>query len=102
MLEFVLLQASSSGGNFSFIITMVVVMVVFYFFMVLPQQRKQKQQQKFKDEVKKGDEVITVGGIHGKVCEVENETVIVQVDKSTKITFDKSSISMEATQRLQK
>lgn len=73
--------------------------LVFYFFMIRPQQKKQKDQKKFISEIKKGDSVVTIGGMHGKVYSADDDTVIVEVDKSTKIKFERSSISLEASKR---
>lgn len=73
--------------------------LVFYFFMIRPQQKKQKDQKKFINEIKKGDTVVTIGGVHGKVYASDEETVTVEVDKSTKIKFERSAISLEASKR---
>ena len=67
---------------------------VFYFFMIRPQQTKQKEQKKFLENLKKGDEVVTLGGVHGKVSSVNESTVILDVDgKGTKLTFERSAVS---------
>jgi preprotein translocase subunit YajC len=76
---------------------MIGIIVVFYFFMIRPQQKKAKEQKKFSEEVKKGDYVITVGGVHGRVDEVQDETVVLEVERGGRIKFSKSSISMEST-----
>jgi preprotein translocase subunit YajC len=73
---------------------------VFYFFMIRPQQKRQKEQRDFIDQLKKGVEVITIGGIHGKVYEVHDQLVVIEVDnKGTKITFSKNAVSIEATKK---
>lgn len=70
---------------------------VFYFFMIRPQQKKQKDQKKFLEELKKGDEVVTIGGLHATVISVYDTTVTLDVDgKGTKMKFEKSSISRKA------
>lgn len=74
--------------------------IVFYFFMIRPQQKKQKDQKKFINEIKKGDSVVTIGGLHGKVYALDEETVTVEVDKSTKIKFERTAISLEASKRV--
>lgn len=74
---------------------MVGVMIVFYFFMIRPQQKKQKDQQKFREGLKKGDSVVTIGGLHGKVYAVEATTVTLEVDKGIKLTFEKTAVSQE-------
>ncbi|MEH0158100.1 preprotein translocase subunit YajC [Limibacter armeniacum] len=97
MLYTVLLQAGGGLANYSQILMIVAMVAIFYFFMMRPQQKKQKQQQEFSKGLKKGDSVVTVGGMHGTVAAIEGDTVLVEVDKGTKIRFEKSSISFENT-----
>ncbi|UII28220.1 preprotein translocase subunit YajC [Fulvivirga maritima] len=98
MLKTVLLQAAADGGSgYSSLILFGGVALVFYFFMIRPQQKKQKQQKKFIEEIKRGDQVVTIGGIHGKVMSSDETTVVLEVDKGVKMTFLKSSISLEST-----
>lgn len=95
----ILLQAAA-GSNTSMIYNVllwVAIIGVFYFFMIRPQQKKQKDQKSFVDNLKKGDSVVTVGGVHGRIVSVESTTVILEVDRGVKMTFEKSSISREAT-----
>lgn len=99
MIKTVLLQAGSQGFDPMTLILWGGIFVVFYFFMIRPQQKKAKDQKKFLGEIKKGDDVVTVGGIHGKIFSVEDSTVTVEVDKSTKLTIEKSSISLEASKK---
>lgn len=74
--------------------------VVFYLFMVRPQQKRQKEQRDFLDQLQKGVEVITIGGIHGKVYEVQDQLVVLEVDhKGTKITFSKNAVSIDASKK---
>ncbi len=73
---------------------------IFYFFFIRPQQRKQKETKKYLHEVKKGEMVITVGGVHGKIIEVSDTTVLLDVDRGTKLLVEKTSISLEASKRL--
>lgn len=100
MLAFVLLQAGAgqSGmiGNF---ILIGGIALIFYFFMIRPQQQKQKAQRNFIDTIKKGDMVVTIGGVHGKVVSIEDNSVVLDVDRGAKIKFDKSSISQEASKQ---
>lgn len=93
---------AAGGSNLSFLIVMGAVFVVMYFFMVRPQQKKQKDQKKFIDELKKGDQVITVGGMHGKIYDLDELTLTLEVDRGTKLKFDRSSVSLDATKRIQK
>ena len=100
MLAQVLLQAQGAGnplwGN---ILLFGGIILIFYLFMIRPQQKKQKEQKKFIDEIKKGDMVVTVGGIHGKITAIDNETVTLEVDRGARITFDRTSISLEASKK---
>ena len=74
--------------------------LVFYFFMIRPQQKRQKEQRSFLDHIKKGDNVITIGGIHGRVHEIEDNIIILEVDnKGTKISVSKSAISIDSTRK---
>lgn len=95
----ILLQAAA-GSNTSMIYNVllwVAIIGVFYFFMIRPQQKKQKDQKNFVDNLKKGDSVVTIGGLHGRIASVEGTTVTLEVDRGVKMTFEKSSISREAT-----
>lgn len=74
--------------------------LVFYFFMIRPQQKRQKEQRGFIDQLKKGDQVVTIGGVHGTIYEINDQLVVLEVDtKGNKITFSKNAISIDATKR---
>jgi preprotein translocase subunit YajC len=92
----ILLQAQPQNQYFQYIIFGGIIFV-FYFFMIRPQQKKQKEQKKFIEEVKKGDQVVTIGGIHGRIAEIEGDAIILEVEKGGRIKFSKSAISMEST-----
>ena len=95
----ILLQASPGFGMENFLL-IGGILVIFYFFMIRPQQKKQKDQKRFIESIKKGDRVVTSGGIHGRVTAIDNGTVILEVEKGAKIRFDKTSISQEASKKL--
>lgn len=76
--------------------------VVMYFFMIRPQQKKAKDQKKFIDEVKKGDYIVTIGGLHGRVAEMEGDTFILEAEKGARLRFSKTSISMESSKAANK
>ena len=103
MLEFVILQASGGGlAQYSNYLLIGGMGAIFYFFMIRPQQKKAKEAKAFKDGMKKGDSVVTIGGLHGKIASIESDdTIIIEVDKSVKLKFEKSSISAEATKKVQ-
>lgn len=67
--------------------------VVFYFFIMRPQQKRQKEAKQLRENLKKGDEIVSAGGIVGKVVEVKEAHVVVDIDRGTKLTFEKSSIT---------
>ncbi|MEQ9299679.1 MAG: preprotein translocase subunit YajC [Cyclobacteriaceae bacterium] len=94
----ILLQAGQ--GDYMQFILLGGMVAVFYLFFIRPQQKKQKDQKKFIEAVKKGDQVVTVGGIHGKVFSVADDTLTIEVDRGMKITLEKSSISLDASKRL--
>lgn len=102
MLQFVLLQAAQNPSWMGNLILIGGIIIIFYFFMVRPQQRKQKEQKTFLEALKKGDQVITIGGMHGRVAALEGERVVLEVDRGTRLTFEKSSISQEASKKLNK
>lgn len=96
MIKPLLLQAAD-GGGISSLILFGGVALVFYFFMIRPQQKKQKEQKKFIEEIKKGDNVVTIGGLHGKVLATDDATITLEVDKGVKLKFNRSAISQEST-----
>ncbi len=79
---------------------MLLIIVVFYFFMIRPQMKKAKDHKKFVEEIKKGDKVITTSGIHGKIVDLNDTTFLIEVESGTKIRFEKSSVSLEASKAL--
>lgn len=87
-------QTAQQGGGLSMILMLVLIFVVMWLFMIRPQQKKQKEMQKFRDALKKGDKVVTVGGIYGTICEVKegSATVLLEVDKDVKLKVDKASL----------
>ena len=91
-----------AGGGYEQIIFIALMFGVLYFFMIRPQQQKQKKQRDFANAVKKGDVVVTLGGMHGKIVGVEGDTVQLEVDRGVKIKFEKSSISHDLTNALLK
>tara|TARA_Y100000766_G_C18915966_1_gene611404 strand:- start:1562 stop:1858 length:297 start_codon:yes stop_codon:yes gene_type:complete len=88
---------AEEGGNP--LIFFVLVFGVFWFFMIRPQVKKQKQERKFREEIKKGDKVITSGGLHAKVVEVAEKTVKLDVGSSTILKYEKSGISSELSNK---
>lgn len=100
MISTILLQAAGGLATYGQFLPLVLIIVVFYFFMIRPQVKKQKDQKKYVEELKKGDKVVTSAGIHGKIIEVGDVTILIEVDNNVKIRFDKSAISLEASRLL--
>lgn len=98
MVEFILLAPPAGGGANPLLqfLPFILIFVIIYFLMMRPQIKKQKEKQKMLEAIKKGDNVITMGGIHGKVMgfKDEDKTVIVKVDENVKLNIDKSAINV--------
>ncbi|MDE7409214.1 MAG: preprotein translocase subunit YajC [Muribaculaceae bacterium] len=88
----ILLQAAGGGGGLSGMLMIVAMIVIFYFFMIRPQQKKQKEIRKAREAMKNGDRVVTAGGIHGKLKEISDATVMVEVAPGVQIKVDKGSV----------
>ena len=90
--------ASTAGGSsWSFLLMMVLIFVIMWLFMIRPQQKKQKELNKWRDSLKKGDKVVTIGGIYGTVDEVKDNTALVIVDQNVKIRVEKSALQKDFT-----
>ena len=94
-LAFVYLQAQAEG-NYSFLIMMVAIFAIMYFFMIRTQNKKQKEIQNFRNNLSVGQEVITAGGIYGKVKEIEDNVIVLEIASGVKIRIDKNSIYANA------
>lgn len=95
-MNFSLLAQAAAGGSQAMIYQVIMwvgIIGVFYFFMIRPQQKKQKEQKELLTNLKKGDQVVTIGGIHARIYTVEEATVTLELDKGVKLTVDKSAIS---------
>ena len=96
MLDLVLMQAEAGtaqqGNQWSFWIMMILIFVVFYFFMIRPQTKKQKELQAQREAMKKGDKVVTAGGIYGEIKEVQENTFIITIAKDVTIKVSKESV----------
>ena len=89
-------QQGTDGGGGNPIMTFlpfVAIIAIFYFLIIRPQNKKQKETQKMLSALKKGDKIVTIGGIHGTIQTVREQTVIVKVDEDTKLEFSRSAIS---------
>ena len=90
-------QAAAGGMNNTMLIVLMVGFIAFFYFaVVMPQNKKKKEMDRMLSDLKKGDKVITIGGIHGKVSTVKDNEITIKVDANTEITFEKSAISRVA------
>lgn len=98
-LSFVLLQAapSAGAGGGGMLITIVLLFVIMWLFMIRPQRKQQKEMEAFRNSLKKGDKVVTAGGIYGTVDEISERTVLIKVDGDVKLRVDKNSITKDTT-----
>lgn len=78
----------------SSIIMLVAIIVIFYFFMIRPQQKRQKEEKKFREALTKGQRVVTIGGLHGKIADVRETTVLIEVANDVKIEVEKTAVAM--------
>lgn len=105
MFNTLLLQATNTESSAMYQSILIgSMLLVFYFFMVRPQQKRKTEQRTFLEKLKKGEQVVTIGGIYGKIYDVSEDTLTLEVDnKGTKITVAKGAISLDSTkQRTQK
>lgn len=103
ILTFTLLQAAPAGqapaGGGSMPWAMIIAMfVIMWFFMIRPQRKQQKELEKFRNSLKRGDKVVTAGGIYGTVDEIKDRTVLIKVDGDVKLRVDKNSLVRDFTQ----
>lgn len=102
ILTFTLLQAAPAGqalaGGGSMFWVMIAMFVIMWFFMIRPQRKQQKELEKFRNSLKRGDKVVTAGGIYGTVDEIKDRTVLIKVDGDVKLRVDKNSLVRDFTQ----
>ncbi len=94
MNDFIILMGNPDGqdGGFSSIIFLVLIIAVFYFFMIRPQMKRQKELRQFRGSLEKGDKVITSGGIYGKIAEIHDTYIFLEIDKDVKVKVDKAAV----------
>lgn len=103
MIISILAQASAGGaGIMGQVFLFGSIILIMYFFMIRPQQKKQKETKKFIEEIKKGDQIVTIGGLHGKVFSIDGETVTIELDRGFKVNIEKSAISLDFTKKTSK
>jgi preprotein translocase subunit YajC len=90
---FIIAQAAAGGSSpYSMLLMMGLMIIVFYFFMIRPQMKRQKEMTKFRAALQKGDKIVTTGGIYGKIDEIKDNIIILEVAPNTKLKVDKSVV----------
>ena len=90
-------QAQPQGGGWSMWIMLALIFVVMWFFMIRPQRKQQKELQNFRESLKKGDKIVTIGGIYGTVAEIKEDSVLIEVDNNVKIRVSKQARVKDVT-----
>ena len=93
--------AAQGGSQWSMWIMLALIFVVMWFFMIRPQRKQQKELQNFRDSLKKGDKVVTIGGIYGIVCEIKEGSVLIEVDNNVKIRVSKQALVKDFSENAQ-
>lgn len=79
---------------------LILIVLVFYLFFIRPQMKKSKDQKKFREALKKGDKIVTIGGIHGKIIEVQDTTFTVEVEGQNRLKIERSAVAMDNTSQI--
>ena len=93
----ILLNAQTGDSGLTTLIFFGLIFFIMYFFMIRPQVKKQKKENVFRDALKKGQKIITIGGIHGKIIEISQNTLVIGLVDGNKLKIEKSSVSMTGT-----
>jgi len=103
LMNFLLFMPPSEGqegGGFMSFLPLIAIVLVFYLFFIRPQMKKSKDQKKYREALKKGDKVVTIGGIHGKIVEMQETTITLEVEGQNKLRIEKSAVAMDGTSQL--
>ena len=93
MLPIPLAQATGDGGLLWTLLPLVLIGVVFYFLIIRPQRQREQKRQEMVSKVEEGDQIVTIGGMHGSIVKVEEESILADVGSGTRIRFDKNAIA---------
>jgi len=95
----VLLLQAASGEGMTQLFMLAAMGIIAYFFMIRPQQKRTAEAKKFRESLTKGARIVTIGGLHGLVVDLTDDTVVVEVDRGTKLRFDRSAIAREISSK---
>ena len=96
-------QGQGTGGQSSWMsfLPLILIVVVFYLFFIRPQMKKSKDQKKFRESLQKGQKIITIGGIHGKIVEIQDTTVTIEVEDQVRFRVEKSAVALDSSQTIE-
>ena len=97
MLIFLMPQSQEGGSPMPSFVFLLLIIVVFYFFMIRPQMKKQKDLKTYRDKLSKGDKIVTTGGIYGKVLDIKEQTVTMEIADTVRIKIDKNAVLRDNT-----
>ncbi|MBP6978011.1 MAG: preprotein translocase subunit YajC [Bacteroidales bacterium] len=92
-------QEGQKGGGYSSLIFLVLIIVIFYLFFIRPQMKRNKDQKKYREGLKNGDRIVTIGGIHGKIIEVRDTSFIIE-SEGTRLKIEKSAVAMDQSAQI--
>ena len=90
--------AQAGGGNVTFLISLVLMVAIFYFLLIRPQQRRVRQQRELVGSLDVGDEVVMIGGMFGRIMEIDDESVVLDVGGGSQIRFVKQAVARKITE----
>ncbi len=93
----IIAQQAPQTGLYSMLLPMILIIVVFYFFMIRPQMKRQKELQKFRSALQKGDKVVTTGGLYGRIDEIRDNIIMLEIAPNIKVKIDKSVVLKDIT-----
>jgi preprotein translocase subunit YajC len=96
-----IILAAGQGGGLGQILPMLLIIVVFYFFMIRPQMKKAKEAKQMRERLGKGDKVITIGGIHGRITDMDETTFVIEIESGQKLRIEKTAVSSNPQDQLQ-
>jgi preprotein translocase subunit YajC len=96
-------QTTGSGSQSSWLsfLPLILIVVVFYLFFIRPQMKRSKDQKKFRESLEKGQKVITIGGIHGRIVEIQDTTVTIEVEGQVRLRIEKSAVALDSNQTIE-
>lgn len=91
-------DGQGAGNGTMTLIMILALILIFYFFMIRPQQKKQKQIEEYRNQLTKGDKIITIGGLHGKITDVQEKVFVIEIADGVKITIEKAAVAIDESE----